>query len=90
MRPKQVLAYCMKVCKNHDKNLLSCKSEPISVKFLFSNVINHSTIGQNLLELQDFMILLRSNGNQAFKRCFHMITLTLSWNRMIQAGSGLL
>ena len=51
----------------YDKNLSGCKSEAISVRLLFSIVINLSTISQNLLESRDFTILLRSNGNQALK-----------------------
>ena len=47
------------------KNLLSCESGPISVRFLFSIVNNFSTISQNLHESHDFTIPLRSNGNQA-------------------------
>ena len=49
----------------YDENLLGRKSEPISVRFLFSIVIDLYTKSQNLLELHDFTILLRSNGNQA-------------------------
>ena len=41
------------------------RSESISVKFLFSAVINLSTVRQNLLESHDLAILLRSDGNQA-------------------------
>ena len=48
-----------------DKNLLNCKSEPISVRSLLSSVINLSTISQNLLESYDFTIVSRSDGNQA-------------------------
>ena len=49
----------------YDKNLLGCKSESISEIFLFSTVINLSTIGQNLLESHDFTIPLQSKANQA-------------------------
>ena len=37
----------------------------ISVRLLFSIVINLSTVNHNLPESRDFTILLRSNGNQA-------------------------
>ena len=44
--------------RTYDRNLLGCKSEPISVRLLLSIVIS-------LSKISDFMILLRSNGNQA-------------------------
>ena len=49
----------------NDKHLLGCKFEAISVRFSFSIVINLSTICWNQLELHDFTIPVRSNGNQA-------------------------
>ena len=49
----------------YDKNLLGCKSEPISAGFSLSIVYNLSKISQKLLESHDFMILLRFDGNQA-------------------------
>ena len=64
----------------YDENLLGRKSEPILVRFLFSIVIDLSTISQNLRESHDFTILLRSTGNQASRSLrslycdFHMIT----------------
>ena len=51
--------------KNWDKNFMGCISEPISVRFLFSIVINLSTITQNLTESHNFTIPLRSGRNQA-------------------------
>ena len=66
MRSKQVLAYtAQRFARMFDKNPLGCKSEPISVRFLFSIVVNLSTISQDMLESYDFTIPLRSNGNQA-------------------------
>ena len=57
MRSRQVLASAAKWFTSiYDENLLGCNSEPISVRFLHSIVIN-------LPELHDFMVLLRSNGN---------------------------
>ena len=46
-------------------NYLGYKSDPISVRFMLSIVINISTISQNLFVSHDFTILLPSNGNQA-------------------------
>ena len=60
--PRKFLLTAQKFAKIYDKNLLSCNSEPISVRFLLSVVINLSTISQNLTESHDFTILLRSNG----------------------------
>ena len=65
MRSKQVLAYNTKVIKNYDRNLLAVKSEPITVIFWFSIVVNVCTISQKLLESHDVTIPSRSNGNQS-------------------------
>ena len=50
----------------YDKRLLGCKSEPISVRLLFSILVNLSAISCHLLQSHDFAIMLRSKGIQAF------------------------
>ena len=47
----------------YNKNLLGCKSKPVSVRVLFSIVMNLSTISPELLEWYDFTMLLQSDGN---------------------------
>ena len=63
--PSKFYLTVQRFARIYDKNILGCKSEPISVRFLLLIVMNLSTISQNLLESHYFTILLRSNGNQA-------------------------
>ena len=76
MQSEQLVA--QRFARIHGKNLLSFKSEPISVRFSFSIVIdfNLSTINENLLE-SDRTISLRSNGSQALKPC-HYVVVTIA------------
>ena len=63
--PSKFLFTKRQFVRYYDKNLSGCKSEPSSVIFLFSNMINLSTTSQNRLESHDFTIPLRSDRNQA-------------------------
>ena len=63
--PSKFKLTAQRFARIYDKNLLSCKSKPTLIRSVLSNVINLSTINQNLLESHDFTIVLRSNGNQA-------------------------
>ena len=62
----------------YDRNLRGCKSEPISVRFLFSILINVFTINQNQFESHDFTIPLRSNGNQTLQYILQGIMINVS------------
>ena len=54
--PSKFQLIARKFARNYNKNLLGCKSELISDGFLFSDVMNRSTINQNLPESHDFTI----------------------------------